>query len=155
MRFLVTLSLFLLVSLALACGGGDESNSPPAATFAGFPSGDTTEPQPSQFFEHLEGALPSDVPPDFPVYTNAEIARGDTLGARFAIDLRTEDGMDEVVEFFRAGLSAPPWRIREESPGEGSMIFTYDSEDGAYSGEVAVGKLSERTWILISVVPEK
>lgn len=147
--------LAISASLAVtpACGGGDEVT-PTGLTPGGVqPTAGTPNPQPSQFFEHLEGALPAGFPEDFPIYTPAEIARGDTLDTRYAIDLRSTDEMGAVVKYYRDGLSTLPWQITDEEPGEGSIILTYESKDGAYHGEVAIGKLQERTWILILLVP--
>jgi hypothetical protein len=107
----------------------------------------------SQFSEHLEGALPSEFPAEFPIYEGAEIARGDTISDRYAIDLRSTDDLETVAAYYRDGLARAPWRITDEQPGDGSVIFAYESEDGAYSGEVAVGRLQDKTWILIAMTP--
>jgi hypothetical protein len=143
--------LLVLLGVSFACSDPDDP--PNANTVPGEVStpGGSPNPPTGQFFEHLEDQLPADFPADFPVYDGAEIARGDTLHNRYAIDLRTPDEMDSVAEWYRTGLATSPWEIVEEKPGDGSIIFTFSSTDGIYDGEVAIGKLQDRTWILIAM----
>jgi hypothetical protein len=152
-RIFTFLALPAALLILAACGDDSDATLPDAD--AGGLTVTETAAFPTQYGEHLEGRLPTEFPETFPIYDGAEIARGDTLGDRYAIDLRTEAEMESVIDYYRSSLATPPWRTIEEEPGDASVIFTYESEDGAYSGEVAIGKLQERTWILIAMVPSE
>lgn len=152
--FTISIAAVILL-LVVACSDSGGSEPQGTADDGGATGGGQSTPAASQFAEHLVGSLPAEFPADFPIYAGAEIARGDTIDDRYAIDLRSSDDLETVVDYYRDGLSTAPWRITDEEPGDGSVIFTYESEDGAFRGEVAVGKLQERTWVLIAMTPEE
>jgi hypothetical protein len=146
-RIFTTLFLSLFVAFAFAACEGDSADSPEDSVQQ--PSGGRG-PQPSSF-QHLEGQLPADFPKFFPLYSRAEIARGDTLQDSFAVDLRTGDDYQDVVDYYREALSSDSWQVTDETPAKNSVKFTFSSDDGVYEGELGVGKLSDRTWILIAM----
>ena len=149
MKNLTIISIITLLSLVAACNDEDAGDGDTGIGGVGI---DTTSRVPSgEVFEHLEGQLPSDFPANFPIYQGAEIARGDTVSDRFAIDLRTQDDMDTVAEYYRAQLNSAGWQLMEETAKAGSVLFRFTSEDGVHEGEVGIGKLQERTWILIAM----
>jgi hypothetical protein len=145
-----TISLITSALLAVAACGGDGGD---AADGPARPEDGASAPTSGQYFEHLEGRLPADFPNDFPVYADVTIHRGDTIDDRYAIDLRSEAGLDDVAAFYREELAVAPWSITAEESAHNSVVFTYENTDGRpYHGQVAIGKLQDRTWILVAMV---
>ena len=100
--------------------------------------------------------MPDAFPTDFPVYADVTIHRGDTIGNRFAIDMRADVPMEDVVNFYRQQLAAAPWSITSDKVDPSSVIFDFNATDGRpYTGQVAVAKLQDLTWILIAMTFEQ
>jgi hypothetical protein len=141
-RFLTAAFFLIVLVLASACGGD-------AGDSAGGSADNATT---GQNYEHLEGRLPDEFPKDFPVYADVTIHRGDTIDDRYAIDMRSTAPVDEVVSFYRQGLSVGGWAVLSEEPKEGHTLFKFEATDGRpFHGEVAIGKLQELTWILVAL----
>ncbi len=70
-----------------------------------------------------QGALPADFPRDLPTYPGADPAGSMSIpGAMQFIAFTSEDGVEEVIGFYRKKLPNEGWRIESESASPPSIV---------------------------------
>lgn len=125
------------VLLAVACGGDDDST-----------GGSSVPPS------RTPAVLPSNFPPEFPVYQGATLFRVMDRDGSYTIEWHADKKPGDVIPFYLQALDVAPWSITTSDTSNPDAAVVNFQDASKYDGLIGIGALgSSGTKILVSLKP--
>jgi hypothetical protein len=153
----IGLALAFSLTVSVACsddddgGDGDPQGTNANGSAPAEDPGDQATPVDTQDLDPATG-LPRTFPPEFPVYTGAEVFRASEHQDRYVIEWRTSDPIADVVAYYETGLAEAPWQLDASNEVDGVTTIDFAGEAGRqYSGSLAVAELTGKTRVFLNL----
>jgi hypothetical protein len=148
-------SVLFVATLALACGGDEETVETEGGTFTVAHEGEGLRISGEQegvgavSAEFGEDArIPDGFPDDVPVYPDARVVGGMVAGEGGMLTLQTGDDLEEVADFYGEKLAKEGWSLGPPIDLSDRRLLPF--EKGGRSGAVQISREASDTTILIT-----